>query len=174
MKTQPVLLNLSAKSPKGTKKVWFFSFSTYGHSVLFLTEQNRVPIFFFGPSTFCIHWLTFFSNFQNILSFSNYGHSVLFLTEQNRVPIFFFGPSTFCINLLTFFSIFHNILSSIVSFLILFFTDCYFFIIPESDSLKGQNKPAHKQKKTVQNQSVLFLTEQNRVSNFFLSGTFSH
>ena len=128
MKTPSLLLNLSAKSPKRRRKVRnILSFSKYGHSVLFLTEQNRVPNFFFGPSTFCIHWLTFFSNFQNILSFSNYGHSVLFLTEQNRVPIFFFGPSTFCINLLTFFSIFHNILSSIVSFLILFFYWLLFF-----------------------------------------------
>ena len=43
---------------------------------------------------------------------------------------------------------------SIVSFLFLFFTDYYFFIIPESDSLKGQNKPAYKRKKPVQNQPV--------------------
>ena len=35
-----------------------------------------------------------------------------------------------------------------------FFTDCYFFIIPESDSLKGQNKPAYKRKKPIQNQPV--------------------
>ena len=55
---------------------------------------------------------------------------------------------------MTFFSKFHNILSSIVSFLIPFFTDCYFFIIPESDSLKGQNKPAYKRKKPIQNQPV--------------------
>ena len=41
------------KKSKGDKKgLIFFSFSTYGHSVLFLTEQVRVPIFFFWSVMF--------------------------------------------------------------------------------------------------------------------------
>ena len=42
------------KTPKRIKKVRnILSFSTYGHSVVFLTEKDRMPNFFW-PSTFCI------------------------------------------------------------------------------------------------------------------------
>ena len=40
------------------------SFSNYGHSVLFLTEQDRMPNFFFGLSNFCINCLIFLFKFS--------------------------------------------------------------------------------------------------------------